>query len=255
MIRPEYAAIAREFAAIAADFGHDVDAPLRRDIARLASTMECIDRHVDGVTCDERRRALWTRIVLLLADGADGADGSRAHAADACSFALDAELIASVLDVRDVALGRAVLPRMLRLVREEIATSETMRHAVRADEYVAAVVREGQLTAALALLVAGPACGPEFRRFFFRLGGPANVVDKLLDARGDFARGELCLRPGLALHARLAASIAVRTPALFASHPRWWRVIGLGVRYLVVPPFTRADPSSITRGTALGTAP
>ena len=127
-----------------------------------------------------------------------------------------------------------------------------MRHAVRADVYIAAVVREGHLTAALALLVAGPACGRPFRRFFFRLGGPANVVDKLLDARGDFARGELRLRPGLALHARLAASIALRAPALFASHPRWWRVVGLGVRYLVASPITRAY--AWTRGTTLGTA-
>lgn len=235
MIRPEYAALAGELSVIAADFGHTVDASLRHDIARLAATMECIDRHVDDAADDRARRALWADIVALLIRGdEDGGDGV---GSDTGAF-VDPELARSVLDVREVATRRGVLPRMVRLVREEIATSEAMRQAVRSGDYVAAVLREGHLTAGLALLVVGPACGRPFRRFFYRLGGPANLVDKLLDARADHSRGELRLAPGLGLYVRLAASIAVRTPMLLASHPRWWRVIGLGVRYLVVPSTT-----------------
>lgn len=231
MIRPEYAALAGELSVIAADFGHDVDIWLRHDIARLAATMECIDRHVDDVADDVSRRALWADIVALLTRGEGEGELEGRHT----GVRVDPELARSVLDVREVATRRGVLPRMLRLVREEIATSEAMRQAVRSGDYVAAVLREGHLTAGLTLLVVGPACGRPFRRFFYRLGGPANLVDKLLDARADHARGELRLSPGLGLYLRLAASIVVRMPMLLAAHPRWWRVIGLGVRYLVVP--------------------
>jgi hypothetical protein len=168
---------------------------------------------------------LWQSVVDVLARGEE-------------PNVLEDELARATLDVRDVAVQRGVLDRMIRIVRKEVATSETLRLTDDPQVYVGAVLREGRLTAALALLIADRGCGRAFRRFFFRLAGPANVVDKLRDARADRARGEIRIEPGLRLHARLVLSIAVRLPALLASHPRWWRVIGLGVRYLLVPSTT-----------------
>lgn len=221
-VRPEYAALATEFGRLAALFGHAIDAELRSDIARLAATMECIDRHVDDVSSDATRVRLWTSIAALLEHGDEL--GPRGE--------LSGELARTTLDIREVARRRGVLARVLRLVRKEIATSESMRTTRRRDDYVAAVLREGRLTAALALVVAGPRCGARFRRFFFRLGGPANVIDKLRDARSDHARGEILIRPGILLHARLALAVAVRLPALVSSHPCALDLFRLGARYL-----------------------
>jgi hypothetical protein len=219
-VRPEYAVLAREFRELAAQFGHRIDDVLQQDIARLASAIECVDRHIDDVSSTEVRVALWRSVIDLLAhDGAPRAD-------------LDPELASATLDLRELALRRRVLPRILRIVKKEMTTSETMRGTSQLGIYLAAVQREGRLTTALALVVAGDACGAAFRRFFFRLGGPANLIDKLKDARADHARGEILLVPGLLLHARLALSALVRLPALFASHPQWLRVVRLGIRYL-----------------------
>lgn len=218
-VRPEYGALAAEFAALAADFGHAIDADLRRDIGRLAAAMECIDRHIDDIADELTRRRLWAAVLDLLERGGTHPDRS-------------SELARATLDVRELSIRRRVLGRVVRIVRKEIATSEQLRTATEPAVYVRAVLREGRLTAALALVVAGPACGRPFRRFFFRLAGPANAVDKLNDASADHARGEIRVPPGLPLRARLALTIAVQMPALLALHPRWGRVIGLGFKYL-----------------------
>ena len=227
-VRPEYAALAEEFGALAADFGHRIDTELRRDIARLAATMECIDRHVDDVTDDVRRRTLWASVLDLLERGEERTDGDERDERED----LAEELARATVAVRELAIRRQVLARIVRIVRKEIATSEQLRDASNVDDYVRGVLREGRLTAALALVVAGPACGAAFRRFFFRLAGPANVIDKLNDAADDHARGEIRLEPGLELHGRLALAVVVRLPSLLASHPSLGRVITLGVKYL-----------------------
>ena len=73
---------------------------------------------------------------------------------------------------------RGALARVRRLVAKEARTSEIIRRTRSKRAYVDAVLWEGRLTVALALLVAGPRFDGRFRRFFFRLGGPAKLVDK-----------------------------------------------------------------------------
>lgn len=225
VVRPEYAALAHEFGVLAMQFGHRIDATLRDDVVRLASTIECVDRHVDDVRDHAHRTALWHAVLEVLSRGAE-------RRTDDLADGLADELVSATLDLREVAVRRDVLPRIVRIVAKEITASESMRRTSRLGVYVASVVREGHLTTALVLVVAGDACGAAFRRFFFRLGGPANLIDKLKDARDDHARGEIAVAPGLLLHARLALAVLLRLPALLASHPRWPRVIRLGLRYL-----------------------
>jgi hypothetical protein len=216
-VRPEYAMLANEFALLAAEFDHDVDHALRHDIARLASSIEHIDRFVDELPDAAERLALWQGILRVL-------DGEDVHLPEA--------LARATRDLRALGEERHVCDRIRRIVAKEVPTSETIRYTTSARRFVEAVLREGRLTAALALVVAGPACGRPFRKFFFRLAGPANLVDKLLDVRGDHARGEMALPPTMRLHVRLAGELLVRAAALVPSHPRPWRLALLGWRYL-----------------------
>src|SRR3954469_16580211 len=125
LVRPEYAALAREFGELAAQFGHRIDPLLRQDIARLASSIECVDRHVDDVGALEDRLSMWRSVVDLLAHG----EGEGA---------LEGELARATLDLREVALRRRVLRRIVRIVTKEIATGESMRRALHFRDYVAA---------------------------------------------------------------------------------------------------------------------
>ena len=218
-VRPEYAALANEFALLAAPFGDRVDEHLREDISRLASAIERIDRIVDEATDDDTRRALWSSVV-------DRMHG-RTHAAVPEELRLGAD------ELRAIGETRGVLARLRRIVAKEAKTSEAMRVARSRSAFVPLVLREGRLTAALALVIAGATCSRRFRRFFFRLGGPANLVDKIKDAKDDHARGEIQLSPSLRLYVRLFASLVTRSFALAVAHPKPLSVITLGFRYLL----------------------
>lgn len=218
-IRPEYAAMAAEFERLAAPFGDRVDDRLRADIIRLADAIERIDRVVDDAPDDKTRRAHWA-FVLERMDG-------RTHAS------LPDDLLGGADELRAIGEERGVRARLRRIVAKEAKTSEAMRVARSSGAFVPLVLREGRLTAALALVVAGSACSRRFRRFFFRLGGPANLVDKIKDAKDDHARGEMKLAPSLPLYVRLFGSLVARSLALMTSHPRPFSIVTLGLRYLL----------------------
>ncbi len=215
-IRPEYAELAGEFERIARDFGHPVDAPLRRDVARLAAALEIVDRRLDVIADDHARSALWRDLLGAFADGRPLRDG---------------ELAFALHDLRALAIYRGVHARMARVLAKEVATSEALRTTRDPGAFVRGVLREGRLIVTLLFLVVGDA-RPELRRFFFALAGPANAVDKLLDVRADHARGEMRLAPTAELYARLLLAVARATPALFTLHPRRRGVLALGARYL-----------------------
>jgi hypothetical protein len=216
--RPEYAALAQEFARLAAPFGDRVDDRLHRDISRLASAIERIDRIVDDAADDETRRALWTYVV------------ERMHGRTDSNVAED--LRTGTDELRAIGEERGVLARLRRIVAKEAKTSEAMRVAASGSAFIPLVLREGRLTVALALVVAGDSCSRRFRRFFFRLGGPANLVDKLKDAKDDHARGEIALLPSPLFYLRLLSSLVVRGVALMTAHPRPASIVLLGLRYL-----------------------
>lgn len=217
-IRPEYAALAAEFELLAVPFGDRVDDRLRADIARLARAIERIDRVVDEAPDDDVRRAHW-RFVL------DGMNGE-------LDATVPRDLREGAGELRAIGQERAVLSRLRRIVAKEATTSEAMRVACSPRAFVPLVLREGRLTAALALVIAGPACSRRFRRFFFRLGGPANLIDKIKDAKDDHARGEIRLAPSLFLYVRLFASLLARSVVLMTSHPKPASIVALGLRYL-----------------------
>jgi hypothetical protein len=207
--RPEYARLARDFVRLAHEAGLHVDDVARRDVATFAAAIEWVDRVMDAVPLREER-VRFGRRALAAACGED-----RVHST------LDA--LAETLVRRDVVAPFA------RLVEEELVVGETMRHATDSRTFLECVAREGALTTEMTLLVSGLS-DPRFRRFFRSLGEPANLVDKLLDARADHARGEMRLRPTWRLHARIALEILRRVPRVVVASPRpvWVLVWGFG---------------------------
>jgi hypothetical protein len=214
--RPEYPAMVTQFVALAADFGETIPEEAIGDLERLAASIECIDRTVDGIADDAHRGAAWARVLDVLE--ADDATPARN------------ELDRASLELRDLAVSRGVLARVARIMRKESRVAETMRRTEDERTYVGCTLREGRLGAALTLVLVGGT--PPFRRFFYRLGGPANVIDKLVDVRADHAAGEIRVRPRPAVYARLVVALLRHIPVLLASHPGWGRILCMGVRWL-----------------------
>jgi hypothetical protein len=211
-VRPEYARLAGDFVRLAAMFGITLDATSKRDVATFAASLEWVDRVMDAMpTRVERERF-----------------GAQALEAATYGGAVHETITA----LHEVLVRRRVVEPFARLVEEELVVGEAVREAIHADAFMACVAREGALTTEMTLLVSGLASHTAFARFFRVLGEPANFVDKLLDVRQDYARGEIRLRPTLLFQARIAREIVRRLPRLVSSSPRPAWVIAWGATYL-----------------------
>ena len=219
-VRPEYERLGRDFPALAAHFGIRVDAALAGELVELIGVFEAVDRHVDSINDAAARAELAASIVRAIRDEA----------------ALDGELGASLAALRRLTARGGALPAgVVGSVERFFARSETLRTTTCARTFVQAVVEEAAPACELALLVAARVSDAEFARFFAVLSEVANLVDKLHDVRRDRRRGEIAVRAGTRLHARLAAAFLVRCALLLRLAPRPLSLIVWGARYLVPP--------------------
>ena len=224
-VRPEYERLARDFPALAAQFGLTVDDALAAELVELIGVFEAVDRHVDAVADDAARARLAASIVCALRGGAP----------------LGGELGAR-LAVLQRLVRRADDDRCPAQVEQFFACSETLRTTVGARAFVRAVLDEAAPACALTLHVAARAATPEFARFFAVLAEVANLVDKLHDVRADCARGEIAVRAGARLHLLLLGAFVARGCKLLWLSPRPLALLAWGARYLKPP-----QPASATR--------
>ena len=209
--------MASDFARLAAAFGHVVSARTLRDVRELTACIDEVDRAIDTTPEPGDRRRIREAILASLRSGVESG--------------MSVELAARVAALRDILRARGVVERFALVAAEALDNTERARMCRSNDEYVARTVREGQLTATMALLVAGPASlHGSFERFLLAVAEPANLVDKLVDARGDAMRGEIAIRADLRLHLRLASEVLRRVPALVRLHPRPAAMLAWGAR-------------------------
>ncbi len=209
-VRPEYRMLAERFSELGAVFGCAIPAHVSRELVDFTLALECIDRELDARPERAHRREL--------------ADAVLAGTIDQPS-----ELACHVARLHELAP-----PALWAAARRALVNSERMRATRDVRDYIACIEEEGRLTVEMLLAIVGPWCSPALQRFLRRVAELANLVDKLVDARADFRRGELAIAPGLALHVHLAAAALARVPGALAAHPSWPRFAAWGLSFVRV---------------------
>jgi hypothetical protein len=217
-VRTEYERLARDFPALAAQFGLTIDAALADDLVELIGVFEAVDRRIDQIEAAADRAALAAAIVRTLREGT-AIDGE-----------LDAQLAALL---RLTAHGER--ERVAACVARFFECSEILRNTTDARAFVRAVLDEAAPACELTLLVAARAVDAPFARCFARLSEVANLVDKLHDVRGDRRRGEIVVRAGARLHAALLAAFVDRCARMLWLSPKPLALVAWGARYLLPP--------------------
>jgi hypothetical protein len=217
--RPEYEALARDFRALAAPFDLRVDDAVERDLALVATAFEATDRHVDATPDAVERGELCAAVLRVLREGREDERVTG-----------DLSQALSTLRAHLRRLG-AVDGFTGHLARFFVRT-ETLRLTRSGAEYLRCIVDEARAAAHMTLIAVPAVAIPRFGRFFLVLSEIANLVDKLHDVRGDHARGEIAVRPGIVLHLRLLAAFARRVPVLLSLTPRPLRLVAWGMRYV-----------------------
>ena len=222
-VRPEYEALAHDFRALAEPFDLTVDESLERDLVLVAASFEAIDRYVDATPdCIERVR-LGDAILSTLREATAG-DLPRG------------ELAATLAAIRARLVTLESLDAFVTHLARFFVRSEALRCTVSAGEFIRCVLDEARCAAEMTLLVVSArrmVGTTRFLRFFRVLSEIANLVDKLHDVRGDWQRGEMAVRPGIGLHARLLVAFAIRLPLLLLLARRPWKLIAWGTRYVL----------------------
>jgi hypothetical protein len=218
-VRTEYERLARDFPALAAQFGLAIDGALADDLVQLIGVFEAVDRRIDAIADAQARAQLAAAIVRTLGGSGAVIDGE-----------LDAQLAALQ---RLTAHGDRA--RVAACVARFFACSEILRTTTDARAFVQAVLDEAAPACELTLLVAARAVDAPFARCFARLSEVANLVDKLHDVRGDRRRGEIAVRAGARLHAALLGAFVERSARMLWLAPKPLALVAWGARYLIPP--------------------
>jgi len=232
-VRREYLKLPRDLAALTRSFGIALPRQLQHDAAVLAFTIECTDRLLDAIA-DARGRVRFGTDVLACFRGENAPDqlfalcapsggeggpavagpGERVQGQNDSSPDVTPELIGWLAQLREVAERHHVHSQFCEIVRELLCNSEQMRTTQSDARFVECAVNEGRLMVELLLLILAEVSTPSFADFMRRLAGPANLGDKLRDARRDYQRGEIAIRPTWRFRTRLACEMFSRVVRL-----------------------------------------
>lgn len=244
-VRREYLKLPRDLAALTRSFGIVLPTLLRRDTAVLAFAIECTDRLLDDIP-EAGGRGKFSADVLsffrgenapnqLLAPcalepqdgpftpsgreggrpvrrrlGEGGRPGEGVQGQNISNPDVTSELIGWLARLKEVAQRHHVHVQFCEIIRELLCNSEQMRTTQSDARFVDCAVNEGQLMVELLLLILADVSTPSFADFMRCFAGPANLGDKLRDARRDYQCGEITIRPTWKFRARLACEMFLR---------------------------------------------
>ena len=217
-VRADYLNLPRDLVELARGFNLELPPDRQRDATTLVFAIECVDRILDGITA-ATDRAQFALDVLAALEGN-------------IPVALAREPCERLRELREMIQRRNISDAFYRITGRILRNSEQMRATRSAAFYVLAAVREGRWMVELLLLTLGDSVTPRFRAFMWQVAGPANLGDKLRDARCDFALGELAIKPGLMLHLRLGCGMLWRICALAVCFCAYRRILTWGLKSL-----------------------
>lgn len=220
-VRPEYLRLPGDLVQFARAFRLDLPVKHQRDAAVLVFAIECIDRIFDALPTMSLR-AKFAADVLAVLNGAASENP-----------AMTSEATHRLAQLREVAQRRRIQPQVLEITARIFRNCEVMRATHDASFYVRGALLEGRLMVELLLLILGDAASPKFNDFMLQVGEPASLGDKLRDAGRDFATGELAIKPGVLLRARLAGEIFRRVIVLALRFGTRWRIAVWGIKSMV----------------------
>jgi hypothetical protein len=215
-VREDYQKLVDELGGLARALGETLPADAVLDAGTLIAAVDSLDRVLDAA--DDRGRAALRRSTVATLRGEPGSVELR-------------ELV-ELIALHRLLRARTIIEPFVDVAIAALANTEQMRRTRSVGEYIALSRREGVLLVDMTLLVLGRRAGPALSKFLYAVSGPANLWDKLRDARADHANGELAIRPGVALHAHILTKLLAGVPAVVRAHPRpaalvrwaarWW---------------------------------
>lgn len=217
-VRVEYGWLAEETRFLVATFGFDLTEQCWFDHDRLMDGCECLDRVVDEAPDSER---------ALLADLIVKALRREEPSHQAFTAELKGQLETLIEIFARYPDQEFFISRAARIF--EIA--ETVRTVRDRQHYIELVCEEGRCFLEMFLPIFEVSAPANFLEWFPSVAEVGNLVDKLVDARADYRRGEMVLYPGVGHHLALLGQIAWRGRDAFRLFPSRTRLFLWAIRF------------------------
>ena len=206
-IRPEYFKVWADFTATAEPFGVNLSERQLNVLGHLLVAMDLIDSAIDRQPLRSNRQQLADSVLSWMAG-------------EPLEFPIHEQLdLGRLSSLQQHIQIEKIAPPFLAAAERVFVASEGKRNATKVSELVRCLLEEGQAAAEMTIMILGENTTKRFNGFLQRIMRIGTIVDTLLDADDDFAKGILKLTPGRCFRLRLKFAIARQLPGLILSFP------------------------------------
>ena len=232
--REEWMRLAQDMRMLVRLFGFTLSEERWSDVDDYTRAIDCLDRIVDDVE-DAADRLLILNAAVALLEQNEALDDGTQCSVHTQHLVLGGELESKLTSLRSVLRRQNSVAVFCAKLQEAAACSEAIRTVGSRRRYALLTRKEGELASELFVLLLGDDVPLRFREFLVHVGGPANLLDNLRDARRDHDDGILPLRPGIRLHLTLAWMLVRSGFDVVKSSPAPFRIAMWGLSELKRP--------------------
>jgi hypothetical protein len=220
-VRSVYRKLHADFQVLTRPFGIRISRELDQDLAHLIGAIDVVDRELDGIEGADQRKAFGVALLRYLRGSAFAVD----HDSDSI------ELVSRIRVLRRIIVRRKIQASFCKTVEEILRNTEAKRQSMNASQMIGHLITEWRSTGHLTVLFLGNHSTPEFEKFFHLACEMMPAIDTIQDARSDYRKGQMKIRPSIGFYLKLVAVLGLPLPKLFYLFPARWSLFKYAISF------------------------
>lgn len=209
-VRKIYKKLSDEFHVLTKTYHVDIDATTKIYLDHLIIAIDEVDNCIDELPTKKERDAITKSLTDFLLDEKDNWNHPNATPT----------LSRKIENLHQVVRQLEFKDKFIDAVKSIFSHTELKRHTIEEDKLIQHVTLEGRATAILPLSVMGVKADTPFGIFFSELCMLMGIADLFFDARQDFKKDFIALKPSLSLYLKLFKITIFDGVSLLLSIPR-----------------------------------
>ena len=222
-VRAVYRKLHSDFHVLTKPFGIPISHELNGDLAHLIAALDVVDRELDEIEEFNRRKSFGEALIGYL----------RGKFSVVAYEPAPAELVTRMHSLRNIIVRREIQSEFCDTVATILKHTEAKRQTNDKCQMIRHLVTEWRSTGHLTILLLGKQSTKKFEEFFYLACEMMPAIDTIQDARSDYRKGQIKIRPGLGLYAKLFLVFVFPLPKLLCLFPARWSLFKYGVSFLL----------------------
>jgi len=192
-VRGIYKKLSDEFHTLTNAFGVSVDPQTKINLDHLIIVIDEVDNCIDELPTKSQRDSVTASLIAYLRN-----EESQWHHPDATE-----SLATKMKNIKLIVNHQKIVNEFTKAAKDIFHYTEVKRHTTNVDDLINFITLEGAATARLPLSILQMSADSPFGLFFTRLCRLMGIADLVFDAKSDYKKGFIALKPKLGLYLRL----------------------------------------------------